>query len=142
MSVLQYLGIQDAPRKRRPPSQTPGAWAVVYFSTDNSTVEALLYKGTSKSRKLLGLVIRVKMLETMYSIQLVVSHVAGTRMIAEGSDGVSRGFLNVGVMAGEDILSFIPLHLSAIDWSPSLVAWLKTWVRQKLETLSPQDWYE
>jgi hypothetical protein len=26
-SRLQYLGIQDAPRKRRPPSQSPGAWA-------------------------------------------------------------------------------------------------------------------
>ena len=27
-SRLQHLGIQDAPRKRRPPSQTPGAWIV------------------------------------------------------------------------------------------------------------------
>jgi len=25
--VLQWFGIQDAPRKRRPPSQSPGAWA-------------------------------------------------------------------------------------------------------------------
>jgi hypothetical protein len=25
--LVQYLGIQDAPRKRRPPSRTPGAWA-------------------------------------------------------------------------------------------------------------------
>jgi hypothetical protein len=24
---LQYLGNQDAPRKRRPPTLTPGAWA-------------------------------------------------------------------------------------------------------------------
>jgi hypothetical protein len=99
---------------------------VVYFFTDNSNVEASLYKGISNSRKLLGLVIRVTILETKYSIQLVVSHVAGTRMIAEGGDGVSRGFLNEGVMAGEDILSFIPFHLSAVDRSPSLVAVPKT----------------
>jgi hypothetical protein len=26
-SILQYLGIQDAPRKRRGLSQSPGAWA-------------------------------------------------------------------------------------------------------------------
>ena len=26
-SRLQYLGIKDAPRKRRPPPQSPGAWA-------------------------------------------------------------------------------------------------------------------
>ena len=115
---------------------------VVYFFTDNSTVESAIYRGTSKSRKLLGLVIRVKVLEAKYSIQLHVCHVAGTRMIAEGGDGVSRGLLNEGVMAGEDILSFIPLHLSAIERSPTLVDWLKTWVGQKLEVLTPMDWYE
>jgi hypothetical protein len=27
LSRLQYLGIQDAPRKLRPPSQNPGTWA-------------------------------------------------------------------------------------------------------------------
>jgi hypothetical protein len=27
LSQLQYLGIQDSPRKRLPPSQSPGAWA-------------------------------------------------------------------------------------------------------------------
>jgi hypothetical protein len=31
LSRLQYLGIQDAPRKRRPPSQSPGAWAGAIF---------------------------------------------------------------------------------------------------------------
>jgi hypothetical protein len=30
-SHLQYLGIQDAPRKRRPPAQNPGAWAGCVF---------------------------------------------------------------------------------------------------------------
>jgi hypothetical protein len=38
-SRLQYLGIQDAPRKRRPPSQTPGAWAGAVFSTQELRVE-------------------------------------------------------------------------------------------------------
>ena len=30
---LQYLGIQDTPRKRRPPCCDPGAWAGAIFST-------------------------------------------------------------------------------------------------------------
>jgi hypothetical protein len=30
---LQYLGIQDAPRKRRPPVRNPGAWAGAIFLT-------------------------------------------------------------------------------------------------------------
>jgi hypothetical protein len=63
--------------------------AVVCFFTDNSTVETAIYKGTSKSRKLLALVIRLKVLEVRHSIHLVVCHVAGTWMIAEGGDGVS-----------------------------------------------------
>jgi hypothetical protein len=37
-SRLQYLGIQDAPRKRRPPSQSPGAWAGAVFSTKDGKV--------------------------------------------------------------------------------------------------------
>lgn len=36
-SMLGYLGIQDAARKRRPPTQRPGAWAgsMVYLNKDN-----------------------------------------------------------------------------------------------------------
>jgi len=34
-----------------------------------------------------------------------VIHVSGKRMIAQGTDGVSRGFLMEGVMAGDDMLS-------------------------------------
>jgi hypothetical protein len=115
---------------------------VVYFFTDNSTVEAAIYKGTSKSRKLLALVIRLKVLEVRHSIHLVVCHVSGTRMIAEGGDGVSRGLLNEGVMSGEEILSFIPLHLSALERSKDLLTWINSWTTGELEVLTPKDWYE
>jgi hypothetical protein len=37
-SRLQYLGIHDAPRKRRPPSQTLGAWAGGIFSSANGRI--------------------------------------------------------------------------------------------------------
>jgi hypothetical protein len=35
---LQYLGLQDAPRKRRPLVRTPGAWAGAVFKTTDSEV--------------------------------------------------------------------------------------------------------
>jgi hypothetical protein len=116
----------------------------VYFFTDNSTVETALYRGSSKSKKLLELVIRMKFLEVKNSLQLFVSHVSGTIMIAKGGDGVSRGLLNEGVMAGDDILSFIPLHLTAIERLPDLLDWLRSWtgLRGRLEFLSHQDWFE
>jgi hypothetical protein len=116
--------------------------STVYFFTDNTTVESALYKGTSKSEKLLSLVIRVKLLETRRGIRILVSHVSGKRMIAEGGDGVSRGSLNEGVMAGEDMLSFIPLHLSAIERSSTLLGWIRSWTGSNLEVLSPADWFQ
>ena len=114
----------------------------VYFFTDNTTVEASLHNGTSKSKKLLALVIKLKLLETRRGIRILVSHVSGNRMIAEGGDGVSRGSLNEGVMAGEDMLAFIPLHLSALDRSPSLLVWIQSWTKSKLEVLTPGDWFQ
>ena len=113
----------------------------VYVFTDNITVsESAIYKGTSTSRKLLGLVIRLKVLEVEHSIHLSVCHVAGTRIIAKGGDGVSQGLMNEGVMPGEDILSFIPLHLSAIERYKDFSPWVTSWVGTKLEVLSsPKD---
>jgi hypothetical protein len=114
----------------------------VYFFTDNSTVEAALYKGTSKSPKLHALVMRIKLLETQYGIQILVSHVSGKRMIAEGGNGDSRGSLNEGVMAGKTWLSFVPLHLSALERSSTFLEWIRSWMGPELETLGPDDWFQ
>jgi hypothetical protein len=112
--------------------------SMVFFFTDSSTVEAALCKGTSHSPKLFDRVIRVKSLETRLAIKLVVSHVSGLRMIAEGGDGVSRGILNEGVMAGESMLSFIPLNLSA-ERCETLVPWIQGWIKGEVECLEPVD---
>ena len=44
--------------------------------------------------------------------------VAGKRMIAQGSDGLSRSDLTSGVLRGIDMLSYVPLHLSAGERQP------------------------
>ena len=73
---------------------------------------------------------------------LHVLHCAGTRMIAQGTDGLSRGNLLEGVMKGEDFQSFIPLCLSALDRSPELEGWFKSiFGRKELEVLAPRDWF-
>ena len=117
----------------------------VLFCTDNSTVEAALYKGTSDSKHLLEMVIEFHFLLMKYGCQSFISHIAGTRMIAQGGDGLSRGALNEGVMRGDDYLSFIPFHLSAIEREPKLVNWINTMTKgkhHKTTFLSPGDWYE
>ena len=63
-------------------------------------MEGSLYKGSSSSPKLFDLVIRFQALQAHYDTQIIVSHVSGKRMIAQGADGLSRGAENEGVMAG------------------------------------------
>ena len=41
-SMLGHLGLQDAPRKRRDSSQTPGAWARGVVRTNSGTVSVLV----------------------------------------------------------------------------------------------------
>jgi hypothetical protein len=81
-------------------------------------------------------------LQSKYGIVATVSHVSGKRMIAEGAEGLSRGLLNEGVMAGESILSFVPFHLPALDRSPAVFDWVQSWAGEKVLTLEPEDWFE
>ena len=71
--------------------------STVLIATDNKVVEACLYKGNSSSIKLFDLIVRLKLMEIKYGIKVSVTHVAGKRMQAQGTDGVSRGSLREGV---------------------------------------------
>jgi hypothetical protein len=119
--------------------------AEVFLFTDNSTAESVFYKGNSSSKHLFELVLRLRKLEMSGDLVLHVVHVAGTRMVAEGADGGSRGDLNQGVMAGQPILDFIPLHLSALERSPGLEDWIRSWwddERGELVRLTPEGWFD
>jgi hypothetical protein len=115
----------------------------MFMMTDNSTAEACFYRGSSRTEKLFELVLRLHKLEMTAGMVLHIIHVAGTRMIAQGTDGLSRGDLLEGVMKGEDFLSFVPLHLSALDRSPDLEGWFRgMYPHGTLETLDPCDWFQ
>ena len=115
----------------------------VFMFTDNSTVEACAAKGSSTSQKLLDLVIRLQALSTRLGVRIHIFHVAGTRMIAQGTDGVSRGFLGQGVMAGDNMRVHIPIYLSAVDRTPAaLVTWIRSWTNKMAILLDPMDWYQ
>jgi hypothetical protein len=117
--------------------------AEVFMFTDNSTVEACAEKGSSSSRKLLDLIIRLQALSTRLGIRIHIFHVAGTRMIAQGTDGVSRGYLSQGVMAGDSMLVHIPIYLSAIDRAQgNLLPWIRSWTSAEASVLSPFDWFQ
>jgi hypothetical protein len=105
----------------------------IFIFTDNTTAEAAYWKGTSKSEWLFDLVLRLRFLEINQDLIIHVIHVAGTRMQAQGTDGISRGDKSMGVMQGIPMEEFCPLHKTAFERSPDL----KTWLTSACEPLNP-----
>jgi hypothetical protein len=87
----------------------------LFLFTDNFTTESVFYRGDARSPDLFNLVLRLRKLEMLHGMFIHVIWISGKRMIAQGVDGLSRGDLTMGVMAGESMLSFVPLHLSCDD---------------------------
>ena len=113
----------------------------IFIFTDNSTAEAAFFKGSSKSRALFELILELRELEMNHKTKIHFIHVAGTRMIAQGSDGLSRGNVSEGVMRGTPMADFIPLNETALERSSTLKEWLQTWTTDELEFLEPRDWF-
>ena len=64
---------------------------------------------------------RLRLLEMKYGMLIHVIHVSGKCMIAQGTDGCSRGSLMEGVMAGKDMLSFVDLAKLRVERHPALL---------------------
>lgn len=67
----------------------------VFFFTDNSTAEAVFYKGSSKNELLFRLVLRIHQLKMTYRCKIHFIHCSRKRMIAQGTDGLSRGNFDI-----------------------------------------------
>ena len=113
----------------------------LFVFTDNSTAESAFSKGSSSSRMLFELVLRLRKLEMAESCKIHLSHVSGKRMIAQGSDGLSRGNLTEGVMRGADMKGFIPINKTAFERSPGLRKWLDEWTQGECTFLDTTGWY-
>jgi hypothetical protein len=72
----------------------------LFIFTDNTTAEGAYYKGNSPNKHLFELVLRLRVLEMHRSLRLHVCHVAGSRMMAQSTDGLPRGVLMEGVLRG------------------------------------------
>jgi hypothetical protein len=115
----------------------------LFICTDNSTAEGAYYKGNTDSPLLFDLVLRLRQIDLNGLLKLHVVHMAGTRMVAQGTDALSRGDLTSVVMQGVPMPQYLPFHLSAITSSPSVLAWIRSWVPAcTIQPLQPEDWYE
>ena len=74
---------------------------MVLLSTDNVVVEQAIYKGgNSVSRFLFNLVLILKGVKLTFGCEILVTHVARSRMISQGMNGISCGYLKSGVSLG------------------------------------------
>lgn len=115
--------------------------AEIFLFTDNSTAENAFFKGSSSNRRLFELVLRLRLLELYHDLHVHLVHCAGTRMIAQGTDALSRGSLLEGVMTGISMLNYVPLNLSCVDRSPLCLTWVSEWFGPA-EHLKTHQWYE
>ena len=101
----------------------------LFMFTDNYTAERAYYNGGSnRSKELDALILKLWKIQMKGSLLIHFFHIAGTRMIESGIDGLSRGDKSEGIMKGIDILSFVPLHLSPRDRSPLVKDWINSWL--------------
>ena len=113
----------------------------LFIFTDNAVAEGCFYKGTAQSKHLFNLILRLRKAELEGGLRLHVVHISGKRMIAQGTDGLSRGNFMEGVMAGKKMIDFVPLNKSAFERSEHLLTWFKTWLPEGSTLLTPKDWY-
>eukprot|EP00979_Chaetoceros_neogracilis_P013777 scaffold4083_cov261-Chaetoceros_neogracile.AAC.1 len=79
------------------------------------------------------------------NFRLHVIHIAGTRMIESGIDGLSRGDKAEGIALGKDVLQYVPLNLFPFDRSLRLLPWVKSWWDPgygPLTEMTCDDWFE
>ncbi len=107
----------------------------IFLITDNLAFEGAFYKGHSPSRELLDIVFQVHKAQRDGAFMLHVIHISRKRMKASGVDGLSRGDLTEGMMAGKEPLLFIPFNRGAYDMSGERVStWVHSWWETKRGT--------
>ena len=112
--------------------------------TDNMHAEAAFYRGSAKSPEVLRLMLRLHKILLHGDVFIHVVWVAGKRMIVQGTDGLSRSDLTSGVMRGDAMLNFVPLHKSAPERQPRVVTNLLHYIIDDISSVIPlsiQDWF-
>lgn len=90
------------------------------------------------------LILLLRQAEMRADLKLHLVHIAGTRMIAQGTDGLSRGMLCEGVMAGHDMLDYVDIARMALSWHPELGnKFVRAWTGvHDLAPLREDKWFD
>jgi len=114
----------------------------IWLFTDNKVSEMVFWKGSSENKDLFEMMLELRTFCLEHGAILHLVHCAGTRMIAQGTDGLSRGELHMENLLNRE-LQVVPLHLGAFDRSPGVLDWIKDWtngVGLPIQAAEPVDW--
>eukprot|EP00957_Ditylum_brightwellii_P014648 1103738-Ditylum_brightwellii.AAC.1 len=111
----------------------------VLIFTDNTTTEGAFYKCTLSSRHLYDQILHLNKMQLQHKCKVHIIHVAGTQMIAQGTNALSQGNLDEGVMKGQCMVSSVPINKSALSICDNLKPWIETWVPMDTVFLTPED---
>ena len=119
----------------------------IFLFTDNAVAESVYNKGNSSSKRLFEGMLSIRKMAMTRDVRVHIVHVAGSQMIEQGTDGLSRGTHSQGVMRGMAMKAFIPLHLTALERSSSLAEWVESWWPERdgehLQWhVDPADWFD
>lgn len=112
----------------------------VWIETDNMVLSRSFYKGYSSSPLLHSIIVDLRLVALRHNFLLRIVHVAGTRMIYTGVDGLSRGELQVGALH-MPILEELPISLRPSHRSAALTPWVKSWLPDQAYVAEPMDWF-
>jgi hypothetical protein len=113
-----------------------GEGVELFLFTDNFVAERAYHNGYSRSRTLFDLVFRLRKLQMHMNVFIHIIWVAGTRMIMQGTDGLSRGDLSNGVLGGDSIFQFIPWNGAMRSCRGSNTGRSASWKSCQLEACS------
>ena len=74
------------------------------------------------------MIVKLKKLEMERTLIVHVFWISGKRMIKIGVDGLSRGDLSSGVMAGNGLLKYLPFNETAFQRHPALSCIIPSWI--------------
>lgn len=86
-----------------------------FIFTNNAVIEQAYNKGSSKSRKLHILIVELPELEMVGKLIIHFGWIAGTQLIYQGTDALSRGEVSRSSMTVQKFLQSLTLNQTAFD---------------------------
>ena len=99
----------------------------VWIGTDIKVAERIQHKGGYTEKELDEIMLEMREISLKLQLLLHFIHVAGSRLISCGVDGIYRGCLQLENL-DEEIYLHLPVDRDPILCSPTILTWIQSWI--------------